>query len=102
MITPLPITVSSSAPRSMVVQAPISTRSPIEIGENCLIQSSTVIGADGFGYANDRGNWVKIPQLGRVIIGVITPPATAVLSPITTLCAIWHWLSMITPLPITV
>ncbi|HBZ7962614.1 TPA: UDP-3-O-(3-hydroxymyristoyl)glucosamine N-acyltransferase, partial [Klebsiella pneumoniae] len=33
----------------------------IEIGENCLIQSSTVIGADGFGYANDRGNWVKIP-----------------------------------------
>ena len=41
----------------------------IEIGENCLIQSSTVIGADGFGYANDRGNWVKIPQLGRVIIG---------------------------------
>ncbi|MGG5836717.1 MULTISPECIES: UDP-3-O-(3-hydroxymyristoyl)glucosamine N-acyltransferase [Enterobacteriaceae] len=41
----------------------------IEIGENCLIQSSTVIGSDGFGYANDRGNWVKIPQLGRVIIG---------------------------------
>jgi hypothetical protein len=28
-----------------------------------------VIGSDGFGYANDRGNWVKIPQLGRVIIG---------------------------------
>ena len=28
-----------------------------------------MIGADGFGYANDRGNWVKIPQLGRVIIG---------------------------------
>jgi UDP-3-O-[3-hydroxymyristoyl] glucosamine N-acyltransferase len=33
----------------------------IEIGENCLIQSGTVIGSDGFGYANDRGNWVKIP-----------------------------------------
>lgn len=31
----------------------------IQIGENCLIQSSTVIGADGFGYANDRGNWVN-------------------------------------------
>ena len=41
----------------------------IQIGENCLIQSSTVVGSDGFGYANDRGNWVKIPQLGRVIIG---------------------------------
>jgi len=41
----------------------------IEIGQDCLIQSGTVIGADGFGYANDRGNWVKIPQLGAVIIG---------------------------------
>lgn len=41
----------------------------ISIGERCLIQSGTVIGADGFGYANDRGNWIKIPQLGRVIIG---------------------------------
>lgn len=39
------------------------------IGENCLIQSGTVIGADGFGYANDKGKWVKIPQLGRVVIG---------------------------------
>ena len=41
----------------------------IRIGQHCLIQSGTVIGADGFGYANDRGNWVKIPQLGSVIIG---------------------------------
>ncbi|KFA59911.1 UDP-3-O-(3-hydroxymyristoyl)glucosamine N-acyltransferase [Gilliamella sp. Choc4-2] len=39
------------------------------IGENCLIQSGTVIGADGFGYANDKGKWIKIPQLGRVVIG---------------------------------
>ncbi|MGW1445047.1 UDP-3-O-(3-hydroxymyristoyl)glucosamine N-acyltransferase [Serratia rhizosphaerae] len=41
----------------------------VEIGQRCLIQSGTVIGADGFGYANERGNWVKIPQLGTVIIG---------------------------------
>ncbi len=41
----------------------------IEIGKAGLIQSGTVIGADGFGYANERGNWIKIPQLGRVIIG---------------------------------
>ena len=39
------------------------------IGESCLIQSGTVIGADGFGYANDKGKWIKIPQIGRVIIG---------------------------------
>ncbi|MCY9850094.1 UDP-3-O-(3-hydroxymyristoyl)glucosamine N-acyltransferase [Pectobacterium jejuense] len=41
----------------------------VELGEQCLIQSGTVIGSDGFGYANDRGNWVKIPQLGTVRIG---------------------------------
>ena len=49
--------------------ANVSVYHEIEIGQNCLIQSGTVIGADGFGYANDRGNWVKIPQLGTVIIG---------------------------------
>ncbi|WP_225181385.1 UDP-3-O-(3-hydroxymyristoyl)glucosamine N-acyltransferase [Pectobacterium aroidearum] len=41
----------------------------VELGDHCLIQSGTVIGSDGFGYANDRGNWVKIPQLGTVRIG---------------------------------
>ena len=39
------------------------------IGAHCLIQSGTVIGGDGFGYANDKGTWVKIPQTGRVVIG---------------------------------
>ncbi|AYC17969.1 UDP-3-O-(3-hydroxymyristoyl)glucosamine N-acyltransferase [Dickeya dianthicola] len=41
----------------------------VVLGEQCLIQSGAVIGSDGFGYANDRGNWIKIPQLGTVIIG---------------------------------
>lgn len=49
--------------------ANVSVYHQIDIGENCLIQSGTVIGADGFGYANDRGNWIKIPQLGTVRIG---------------------------------
>jgi len=41
----------------------------VQMGEDCLVQSGTVIGADGFGYANERGEWIKIPQLGGVIIG---------------------------------
>ncbi len=40
-----------------------------EIGERCLIQANAVIGSDGFGYANEKGEWIKIPQTGRVIIG---------------------------------
>ncbi|CBJ79743.1 UDP-3-O-(3-hydroxymyristoyl)-glucosamine N-acyltransferase [Xenorhabdus bovienii str. Jollieti] len=49
--------------------ANVSVYHNVEIGEQCLIQSGTVIGSDGFGYANDRGNWIKIPQLGSVVIG---------------------------------
>lgn len=41
----------------------------VQIGADCLIQSSAVIGSDGFGYANDKGQWIKIPQTGGVIIG---------------------------------
>ncbi|MGK2889653.1 MAG: UDP-3-O-(3-hydroxymyristoyl)glucosamine N-acyltransferase [Candidatus Malihini olakiniferum] len=41
----------------------------VELGAQCLIQSGAVIGSDGFGYANERGNWVKIAQLGTVRIG---------------------------------
>ncbi|WP_422840395.1 UDP-3-O-(3-hydroxymyristoyl)glucosamine N-acyltransferase [Aeromonas veronii] len=41
----------------------------VTMGTDCLVQSGTVIGADGFGYANERGEWIKIPQLGGVTIG---------------------------------
>lgn len=41
----------------------------VQIGAACIIHSGAVIGADGFGFANERGQWLKIPQLGRVIVG---------------------------------
>jgi len=39
------------------------------IGERGVIHSGAIIGADGFGMAMDAGHWVKIPQIGRVLIG---------------------------------
>ncbi len=39
------------------------------VGEECIIHPGAVLGSDGFGFANDAGRWVKIPQLGRVVIG---------------------------------
>jgi UDP-3-O-[3-hydroxymyristoyl] glucosamine N-acyltransferase len=39
-----------------------------KIGKNCHVFSGAVIGADGFGYAPQDNQWVKIPQIGRVII----------------------------------
>jgi UDP-3-O-[3-hydroxymyristoyl] glucosamine N-acyltransferase len=40
-----------------------------QLGSRVTLHSGVVIGADGFGLANDRGSWVKIPQTGRVVIG---------------------------------
>lgn len=40
-----------------------------QIGDNCIIHAGACIGADGFGFAPDGESWVKIPQLGRAILG---------------------------------
>jgi UDP-3-O-[3-hydroxymyristoyl] glucosamine N-acyltransferase len=39
------------------------------IGDRAIVHSGAVIGADGFGIAMAEERWVKIPQIGRVIIG---------------------------------
>ena len=39
------------------------------IGCRALIHPGAVIGSDGFGIANERSVWVKVPQLGKVTIG---------------------------------
>ena len=38
-------------------------------GVRCILHAGAVIGADGFGFASDRGTWVKVPQVGGVRIG---------------------------------
>ena len=41
-----------------------------KIGNRCILHSSCVIGADGFGFAkNEKGDYVKMPQNGNVVIG---------------------------------
>jgi UDP-3-O-[3-hydroxymyristoyl] glucosamine N-acyltransferase len=39
------------------------------IGARGIIHSGAVIGGDGFGFAVDAGAYIKIPQLGRVVMG---------------------------------
>lgn len=39
------------------------------LGDRVILHSGCVIGADGFGLAQEEGEWLKIPQIGRVIIG---------------------------------
>lgn len=39
------------------------------IGKRAILHSGAVIGADGFGIAMEKGRWIKVPQIGRVVIG---------------------------------
>jgi UDP-3-O-[3-hydroxymyristoyl] glucosamine N-acyltransferase len=39
------------------------------IGARCILHSASVVGADGFGFAPFQGRWIKIPQVGRALLG---------------------------------
>ena len=39
------------------------------IGPRTVIHAGAVIGADGFGMAQEGGRWLRIPQIGRVVVG---------------------------------
>ncbi|MBS7663456.1 UDP-3-O-(3-hydroxymyristoyl)glucosamine N-acyltransferase [Pseudomonas lalucatii] len=41
----------------------------VRIGKRVVIQSGAVIGGEGFGFANEKGVWQKIAQIGGVVIG---------------------------------
>ena len=39
------------------------------VGARSVLHPGVVLGADGFGFAPERGSWVKVPQLGVVRLG---------------------------------
>src|SRR4029077_846200 len=41
----------------------------VQIGARSVLQPGVVIGADGFGFAPEKGTWLKVPQLGTVRVG---------------------------------
>jgi len=41
----------------------------VRIGKRVVIQSGAVLGGEGFGFANEKGVWQKIAQIGGVLIG---------------------------------
>lgn len=46
----------------------VTIREEVIIGDNVIIHPGAVIGADGFGYATEKGKHHKIPQIGTVEI----------------------------------
>lgn len=51
------------------LSANVSIGERTRVGKRAVIHPGVVIGSDGFGFANARGSWVKVPQLGAVTIG---------------------------------
>ena len=51
----------------LVARATLVTR--VRLGKRVLLHPGAVLGADGFGIAMDAGHWIKVPQLGGVVIG---------------------------------
>jgi UDP-3-O-[3-hydroxymyristoyl] glucosamine N-acyltransferase len=39
-----------------------------ELGDRVILHSGVVLGSDGFGYAQEDGRHLKIPQVGRVVV----------------------------------
>ncbi|HEY8051729.1 MAG TPA: UDP-3-O-(3-hydroxymyristoyl)glucosamine N-acyltransferase [Steroidobacteraceae bacterium] len=38
----------------------------VQLGARVVVHPGAVIGSDGFGFASERGTWLKVPQLGGV------------------------------------
>lgn len=55
--------------RGTRLMANVSVLDGTMIGERCIINAGAVIGSEGFGFAPSSEGWVKVPQVGRVIIG---------------------------------
>jgi len=51
------------------LHAGVTLYSGCRVGRRALIHSGAVIGADGFGLAMHEGRWIKISQVGAVVIG---------------------------------
>lgn len=54
-----------------IIKANATVCHGVQVGQNCIIHEGAVIGSDGFGNAWDKQNkcWVKVPQIGSVVIG---------------------------------
>ncbi|MGD8976187.1 MAG: UDP-3-O-(3-hydroxymyristoyl)glucosamine N-acyltransferase [Gammaproteobacteria bacterium] len=41
----------------------------VSLGERVIVHPGAVLGSDGFGMAREREAWIKVPQLGGLVIG---------------------------------
>lgn len=52
-----------------VIHSGARLHSGVRLGDRCIVHSGAVIGADGFGFQPSASGWLKVAQVGTVIIG---------------------------------
>ena len=55
--------------KNTILYSGVKIYADCEIGHNTIIHAGAVIGADGFGFAQQEGDYFKVPQIGNVVIG---------------------------------
>jgi len=53
----------------VIIKANCSIVQDVVIGEYSVIHNGSVLGSDGFGYAPSKDGYIKIEQLGKLVIG---------------------------------
>ena len=53
---------------NVIIKSNCSIVQDVSIGEDSIIHNGTVLGSDGFGYAPTKTGYVKIEQIGKLII----------------------------------
>ena len=53
---------------NVTIKSNCSIVQDVKIGENSIIHNGTVLGSDGFGYAPTKEGYVKIEQIGKLVI----------------------------------
>ena len=53
---------------NVIIKSNCSIVQDVTIGENSIIHNGTVLGSDGFGYAPTKTGYVKIEQIGKLVI----------------------------------
>lgn len=59
---------NSSIGESCFIYSNVSIYDDIHIGSRVIIDSGTVVGSAGFGLYQEKGEWVRVPHIGTVII----------------------------------
>ncbi|MBK8098582.1 MAG: UDP-3-O-(3-hydroxymyristoyl)glucosamine N-acyltransferase [Planctomycetes bacterium] len=54
--------------RDVVLYPKVSVYGSTTLGDRVLVHANSVLGADGFGYARQGAQWLKLPHLGELLV----------------------------------